>query len=157
MEIADGGNGCTPAFPPRQYWGWKYQSAEAKPKWPHGMPVILMEHELQRKTDRKLDTDPNIHRYPKRVCAAWHVRCRQTPGMYPMPEAIPPGQVAARAMADGGARTVNGYVPNTSHVNSAVQPLNQPSIIEEAIETPANPPVPFGSGVGNESPVNPVQ
>lgn len=36
-------NGCTPSFPPRDYWGWQYQSAEGQKKvsawfagYPHG-------------------------------------------------------------------------------------------------------------------------
>lgn len=42
-DVAGGTNGCTPAFPPREYWGWKYQSAEGQKKvaswfagYPHG-------------------------------------------------------------------------------------------------------------------------
>ena len=41
--ISDGDNGCTPAFPSREYWGWKHQSAEGQAKvsawfsgYPHG-------------------------------------------------------------------------------------------------------------------------
>ena len=43
MEVADGGTGCSPAFPPREYWGWKYQSCEGQARvaawyagYPHG-------------------------------------------------------------------------------------------------------------------------
>jgi hypothetical protein len=42
-DVADGGTGCTPAFPPREYWGWKYQSCEGQARvaawfsgYPHG-------------------------------------------------------------------------------------------------------------------------
>ncbi len=42
-DVADGADGCTPAFPPKEYWGWKYQSAEGQAKvaawfsgYPHG-------------------------------------------------------------------------------------------------------------------------
>ena len=43
-DVARGvSNGCTPNFPPRDYWGWKYQSAEGQKKvaswfsgYPHG-------------------------------------------------------------------------------------------------------------------------
>lgn len=43
-DVAAGrSNGCTPNFPPRDYWGWKYQSAEGQKKvsswfagYPHG-------------------------------------------------------------------------------------------------------------------------
>jgi len=42
-DVANGSNGCTPAFPPRHYWSWQYQSAEGQKKvaawfsgYPHG-------------------------------------------------------------------------------------------------------------------------
>jgi hypothetical protein len=42
-DVARGSNGCTPNFPPRQYWSWKYQSAEGQKQvaswfsgYPHG-------------------------------------------------------------------------------------------------------------------------
>ncbi|MEQ1824659.1 MAG: hypothetical protein ABL921_01890 [Pirellula sp.] len=42
-DVADGGTGCTPAFAPRDYWGWKYQSCEGQARvaawfsgYPHG-------------------------------------------------------------------------------------------------------------------------
>lgn len=41
MDVADGGTGCTPAFPPREYWGWKYQSCEGQARvaaWYSGYP-----------------------------------------------------------------------------------------------------------------------
>jgi hypothetical protein len=41
MNVAAGGNGCTPAFPPRDYWGWKYQSSEGQARvaaWFSGFP-----------------------------------------------------------------------------------------------------------------------
>lgn len=43
MDVADGGTGCVPIFPPREYWGWKYQSCEGQGRvaawfsgYPHG-------------------------------------------------------------------------------------------------------------------------
>lgn len=43
MDVADGGTGCVPTFPPREYWGWKYQSCEGQARvaawfagYPHG-------------------------------------------------------------------------------------------------------------------------
>jgi len=41
MEVADGGTGCTPSFPPREYWGWKYQSSDGQARvaaWYSGFP-----------------------------------------------------------------------------------------------------------------------
>lgn len=39
--IADGKPGCPPAFPPKEYWGWEYQSADGKSRtaaWFQGYP-----------------------------------------------------------------------------------------------------------------------
>jgi hypothetical protein len=40
-DVASGADGCTPAFPPREYWGWKYQSCEGQARvaaWFSGYP-----------------------------------------------------------------------------------------------------------------------
>jgi hypothetical protein len=43
IDVADGGTGCVPTFPPRDYWGWKFQSCEGQARvsawfagYPHG-------------------------------------------------------------------------------------------------------------------------
>lgn len=45
MDVAAGRDGCTPAFPPREYWGWKYQSKEGQARvaaWFSGYPYGAM-------------------------------------------------------------------------------------------------------------------
>lgn len=40
--IADGGSGCVPAIAPKEYWGWKYQSADGQAavnSWFEGYPM----------------------------------------------------------------------------------------------------------------------
>lgn len=40
-DVASGGTGCTPNFPPRDYWGWQHQTAEGQKKvsaWFAGYP-----------------------------------------------------------------------------------------------------------------------
>lgn len=40
-DVAGGSNGCTPAFPPQDYWGWEYQSGEGQARtsaWFAGYP-----------------------------------------------------------------------------------------------------------------------
>lgn len=40
--VAEGGDGCTPPIAPRDYWGWRYQSAEGQEKvgaWFAGYPM----------------------------------------------------------------------------------------------------------------------
>jgi hypothetical protein len=41
MQVADTGSGCTPAFPPVEYWNWNYQSSEGQARvaaWFAGFP-----------------------------------------------------------------------------------------------------------------------
>jgi hypothetical protein len=41
MQVADSGSGCTPAFPPVEYWNWNYQSSEGQARvaaWFAGFP-----------------------------------------------------------------------------------------------------------------------
>jgi hypothetical protein len=41
-DVASGGTGCTPAFAPRDYWGWKYQSPAGQQRvaaWFAGFPL----------------------------------------------------------------------------------------------------------------------
>ena len=59
LAVADGGDGCTPAFPPREYWNWRYQSAEGQARvaawfagFPHGAQAADQEgvgswHQIQ--------------------------------------------------------------------------------------------------------------
>lgn len=43
-DVANGADGCTPAFPPKEYWSWEFQSAEGAQRtsawyagYPHGV------------------------------------------------------------------------------------------------------------------------
>lgn len=50
MDVAAGRDGCTPAFPPREYWGWKYQSSEGQARvaaWFSGYPQGAMAAEKE--------------------------------------------------------------------------------------------------------------
>gem|GEM_PF-1778041 len=41
-EVANGGDGCVPVLPPREYWSWRYQSPEGQGKtaaWFEGYPL----------------------------------------------------------------------------------------------------------------------
>ncbi len=48
-DVAGGGSGCTPNFPPRDYWGWQHQSAEGQKKVSAWFAVILTVHGQPRK------------------------------------------------------------------------------------------------------------
>jgi len=42
IDVANGGDGCTPAIAPSQYWGWRYQSSEGQAAinaWFAGYPL----------------------------------------------------------------------------------------------------------------------
>ena len=42
IDVAEGGDGCTPPFAPREYWGWRYQNAggrNAVGSWFAGYPL----------------------------------------------------------------------------------------------------------------------
>ncbi len=115
-DVADGSSGCTPAFPPREYWGWKYQSCEGQARvaawfagYPHGAKAAEQDgigfwNQMQ--------TSSNIqHQFADHgLMPSEHV------GMYPVP-------------------TVN---PN------CVQPscLGDPSVLESTMETPSIVPIP---------------
>ncbi len=61
--VADGSDGCTPAFPPKEYWGWKYQSAEGQAKVAAWFSVIHTVLERRRGRSWQLDaiqTSSNI-------------------------------------------------------------------------------------------------
>lgn len=100
MDVADGGTGCTPAFPPRQYWSWKYQSAEGQQKvsawyagYPHGARAAEEDgigNWTQIQTSYGIQKEYSQHGLMGEG---------QQPGMYPMPEALPRGAAAAKAAA----------------------------------------------------------
>lgn len=161
MEIADGGNGCTPAFPPRQYWNWKYQSAEGQAKvaawyagYPHGARAAE-EDGIGNWT--QIQTSTGIQR---EYAQHGMLGPGQSPGMYPMPEALPPGQVAARGAAGEMGGYVEGqgtYSPNHIIPNNGLGPVNSPSLLEGSSNALPKTPMPFGSGVIQETPPGVVQ
>lgn len=88
--VSEGGEGCNPAFPPRQYWGWKYQSSEGQAKvaawyagYPHGARAAE-EDGIGNWT--QIQTSTNVQ---KNFADQGQLGPGQTPGMYPMPAAQP--------------------------------------------------------------------
>ena len=93
---SEGGDGCNPAFPPRQYWGWKYQSSEGQAKvaswyagYPHGARAAE-EDGIGNWT--QIQTSTNVQ---KNFSDSGKLGPGQTPGMYPMPAAQPLAAVHA--------------------------------------------------------------
>ena len=94
MDVADGGKGCTPSFPPREYWGWKYQSCEGQARvaawysgYPHGARAADEEgigHWTQIQTSSAIQ-----HQYSQHGMLN-----AESSGMYPIPQtAIPTGRL----------------------------------------------------------------
>jgi hypothetical protein len=108
MSVANGGDACTPAFAPREYWGWEYQSAEGQRKvaaWFAGFPHGCRAAEEDGVGNwSQLQTSYGVQ---KEYGQAGLLAENQHPGMYPMPEPAP----AAKAYADQKANQV--LVPNT--------------------------------------------
>lgn len=102
---SDGSEGCSPAFPPRQYWSWQYQSAEGQAKvaaWYAGFP-----HGARAADEdgignwNQIQTSTNVQ---KNLQAEGMLGPGQSPGMYPMPEAQPLAAVnAAKYKAEQAA------------------------------------------------------
>ncbi len=97
MSVADGGDGCTPAFPPRDYWGWQYQTGDGQKKvasWFSGYPQGCRAAEEDGIGNwSQIQTSYQIQ---KEYDQAGMLGENQHPGMYPMPEAIPAGQAASQ-------------------------------------------------------------
>jgi hypothetical protein len=120
--VTDGAEGCTPAFPPRQYWGWKYQSAEGQEKvaawyagFPHGARAA---EEDGIGTWTQIQTSNNVQR---RFEENGMLGPGQSVGMYPMPEAQPIAAAYANKLK------ANGAVPQPDTLMSDANPEHTPS------------------------------
>jgi hypothetical protein len=95
-DVADGGTGCTPAFPPREYWGWKYQSCEGQARvaawfsgYPHGARAAE-EDGIGNWT--QIQTSSAIqHQYAQNGMLQQNFA-----GIYPIPETAVPNGLPAR-------------------------------------------------------------
>ena len=99
MEVADGGTGCTPAFPPREYWGWKYQSCEGQARvaaWYSGFPHGARAAEEDGIGNwTQIQTSSNIQQQ-----YAQHGMLNQSAnGIYPIPQAAVPNGRPQAAIA----------------------------------------------------------
>ncbi len=121
QAIADGSDGCTPAFAPRQYWGWKYQSGEGQEKvsaWYSGFPHGARAAEEDGIGNwTQIQTSVGLQ---KNLSEQGMLGPGQAPGMYPMPQAEPLAAAYARELK---ARGGNSLVAETNEpIGSAVKP-----------------------------------
>ena len=147
-EVADGGTGCNPAFPPRQYWSWKYQSSEGQAKvsswyagYPHGARAAE-EDGIGNWT--QIQTSTSIQNQ-----YAQHNKLGdgQVAGMYPMPQAQPPAAALAKAKADAAnaeaaaagvmvSTPIETPITNTTTFTPAT---SLPSLVNPSANPSANP------------------
>jgi hypothetical protein len=126
-SVADGGNGCTPAFPDRKYWMWQYQTAVGQQKvaaWFAGFPVgaqvaeqegvgnynqIMTSSTIHKEYVQAGLVEPGPYVYPVPDSAVDDLQPKPGDTYYASPEPIaPPG-------------SSNGYMP--APIAPGVQPL----------------------------------
>jgi hypothetical protein len=129
-NVADGGNGCTPAFPPREYWGWKYQSCEGQARvaawfsgFPHGARAAE-EDGIGHWT--QIQTSSNIQQqYAQRGMLN-----QSYAGIYPIPEsAVPNGARSSEFVRDYAADPTLGYPASLE--SEPIEITTIPSLIQQ--------------------------
>lgn len=136
MDVSAGGNGCTPAFPPQEYWSWRYQTAEGQARtsawfagYPHGA--------------RAAEEDGLGHFSQLQMSSTVFNEYHQAgaPGseshIYPMPEPQP-----YYAPQNTNAAALNGALPNQP-IQNGVSPLPQEAAVPSFAPGGG---VPFGIG-----------
>lgn len=140
-DVAAGSNGCTPAFPPREYWSWKYQSAEGQAKvaawfsgYPHGARAAE-EDGVGNWT--QIQTSTNI----QSEYAQAGLMANEKVGMYPIPMSGQGQQCATPACAT----PMNSYPSGTILEPSAGPVSGSASDFSTGQDAPRFTPVPDGN------------
>jgi len=129
MDVADGGTGCSPAFPPREYWGWKYQSCEGQARvaawysgYPHGARAAE-EDGIGNWT--QIQTSSNVQQQ-----YAQHGMLNQSSsGMYPIPLTALPNARPLSAVAVQG-------MPTEAELENQGYPISVEQVPAEIINSP---------------------
>jgi len=134
MDVADGGKGCTPAFPPREYWGWKYQSCEGQARvaaWYSGFPHGARAAEEDGiGTWTQIQTSSAIQQQYSQ-----HGKLNaESSGMYPIPQAAvpngrPPAAVSTQVILEGSFGGTSGYPNSAEQIPAEV--LNSPQYFNQ--------------------------
>lgn len=116
-DVAGGSDGCSPAFPPKEYWSWEFQSAEGQARtgaWMAGYPYgaqAAEEDGVSNWTQLQMSTGLQaqyqqagmfehkgaLYPIPGESCQS----CPTVDGAYLPPGAIPPGAELIPEGADG--------------------------------------------------------
>jgi hypothetical protein len=127
MDVADGGTGCVPTFPPREYWGWKYQSCVGQARvaawfagYPHGARAA---EEDGIGNYYQIQTSANIqHQY------AQHGMLDPTyQGIYPVPANAIPNQYTMPQ----GINVTNGFSDHGEFSLQSESPSDVPVTITD--------------------------
>jgi hypothetical protein len=137
-DVANGGNGCTPALPPRKYWNWRYQSGEGQAKvaawfagYPHGAKAA-------EEDGAGLYSQIQVSESLRAEYRLGHEPPYKAPLFFHNPENwCPPGETMAPGEPANGASAPSGSVP--------------PSDPYSPIPTPAAPATKEGASRSGES------
>lgn len=117
-DVAGGSNGCTPAFPPRQYWGWRYQSPEGQARvaawfsgYPHGARAAEEDGVGGYSQLQMSSTTYNEYHQTGAI--------PQQTQMYPLPESNP-GAGFSSGAAVGATGAAIPALPGTPSVQGAI-------------------------------------
>jgi len=136
QSVASGGNGCTPTFPDREYWSWKYQSPEGQGKvaawfagFPHGARAAEEDgignwSQIQTSVGSHQEyaqfglMSPNqVGAYPVATPSAWGLPGNVGPGssgygeMIPAQSPVPVGERMSEGLSEGVQSSIPGGVP----------------------------------------------
>ena len=134
MDVADGGKGCTPSFPPREYWGWKYQSCEGQARvaaWYSGFP-----HGARAAEEDGIGTWTQIQTSSaiQQQYAQHGMLNAESSGMYPIPQAAvpngrPPAVVATQVIMRESFGDTSGYPISTEQMPAEI--IHSPQYINQ--------------------------
>ncbi len=123
MDIADGGTGCTPTFPPREYWGWRYQSCEGQAKvsaWFSGFPHGARAAEEDGIGNySQIQTSLGI----QQEYAQHGLMSSDYTGVYPIPEKAVPNGLNGPVVGNVPAPAAEAYIESSESFLPQVQPV----------------------------------
>jgi hypothetical protein len=132
MEVAGGGNGCTPAMAPSAYWGWQYQSANGQSAinaWFQGFPQGARAAE-EDGVGHWQSIRMNGNRQPTPIPAAW------SPAMVPEStdsEVTNPFYSEPELVPEPDPETLEGLEEGLENVApGAIEQIDVPALPEEA-------------------------
>jgi hypothetical protein len=129
-DVADGGTGCTPSFPPREYWGWKYQSCEGQARvaawfsgFPHGARAAE-EEGIGHWTQIQSSSNVQQQYVQNGMLNATHS------GIYPIPQsAVPNGMPVRESYPAQSMDPTLGYPVSVG--GEAIEITTMPSLIQQ--------------------------